>query len=309
MGAPLEYAKLTLSDLGALDKQKTVLFMSVSPIEVHGPHLPVGLDVMVSEEVRRRAQEELVAARPDLQLVSLPPLHCGSDALPVPGSVSVRASALACVLYDYAQGLAKQGFKYLVVLDNHGGPRHHLAILAAARDAWRRLGFYLIHPFADIYKQMIRDDPRLLAATGLKIGECGDDADNHAGVNETSIYLAMGVDSSIDQRCRAIPPSVPLPLDGLPQFLDRAGALLTRLGAVKTGPDLRHLAQTLGWVGRKPLVPYMGAPARASREAGDAMLKAHVRITLTLVEKALAGEEVLPDPILGALSFLRRLPE
>jgi creatinine amidohydrolase/Fe(II)-dependent formamide hydrolase-like protein len=309
VAAVVEYVDLSLSGISALRRDKAVFFISVSPIEVHGPHLPVGIDVMISEEVRRRTQGELARTRPDLLLVNLPPLYCGSDALPVSGSISVRAPALESVLCDYARALAKQGFKYLVVLDNHGGPRHHLAILAAARNAWRKLGFRVIHPFADIYKLMIRDDPELLAMTGLRPGECGDDADNHAGTNETSMLLAMSPDKSLDQRWRTMPASVPPRLRGLPRLLDRAGALLWRIGAVETGPDLRHLAQTLAWVGEKPFVPYMGAPTRASAEAGEAMLKAHVRITLALLGKALAGERVLPRPILGALSFLRRLPE
>jgi len=309
MTAAVEYAKLSSSELYALDKPKAVLFMSVSPIEVHGPHLPVGTDVMVSEEVRRRVQDELAISRPDIQPVDLPPLYCGSDALPVPGSVSVRAAALEAVLYDYAKALGMQGFKYLVVLDNHGGPRHHLAILSAARKAWRNLGFCVIHPFADIYKRMIRDDPRLLAMTGLAPGKCGDDRDNHAGTNETSIAVAITQDTLLEGQCRSIPPSEPPQLKGLPRLLDAVGALLTRLGASETGPDLRHLAQTLAWVSERPLVPYMGAPALASRQAGEAMLRAHVHITLALLNRALAGEEVLPKPILGRLSFLRKLPE
>ena len=304
----IEYVKMSLTDLEKLDKDKAVLFLSVGPIEVHGPHLPVGTDLVVAEEVRRRTQKELAALHPELVLVDLPSLYCGSDALPVPGSISVRATALESVLFDYAKGLARQGFTYLVVLDNHGGPRHGLAIFAAARRAWREFKFCVVHPFADIYKRMIRDDAELLAMTGLTAGMCGDDSDNHAGTNETSLMLAIAKDGSLEGRLN-IPASVPPALRGLPKFLDRTGALAAKLGAKETGQDLRHLAQTLAWVGERPLIPYMGAPALASPQAGEAMLKAHVDITLRLLERALAGEEVLPAPLLCRLAFLRKLPE
>ena len=299
----LKYVEMSLTDIRDLDRDKAVFFLSVGPIEVHGPHLPVGTDLVVAEEVRRRSQEELGRRHPGLLVVELPPLYLGSDALPVPGSMSVRASALESTLYDYAKGLALQGFKYLVVVDNHGGPRHGLAIYAAAHAAWRKLRFYLIHPFSEI-----RDDPALLGMTGLGPGTCGDDADNHAGTNETSLMLAICKDGSLPPH-RGIPPSFPPRLRGMTALLDRLGVLLGAMGARETGPDIRHLAYTLAWVRQRPMTPYMGAPDKASPKAGEAMLRAHVEITLGLIEKALSGETVLPEPILGRLAFLRRLPE
>ncbi|MEX0974983.1 MAG: creatininase family protein [Bacillota bacterium] len=306
---PLEYVDLTLRDLPSLDRDKTVFFMSVSPIEVHGPHLPLGTDVMVAEEVRKRVQNELGQSRPDLTLVNMPPLYCGSDALPVLGSISVQAGGLSSVLYDYARALSRQGFKYLVILDNHGGPRHHMGIDAAARRAWSKHRFHLIDPFIETYKRMIRHDPALLSMTGLKDGACGDDADNHAGTNETSLMLAIYGEGREIPGLDQIPASLPSQLRGVPRLVDSVGAALHSLGATHAGTDLKHLAQVLAWTGKKGFLPYMGAPSAATREAGEAMFRAHVKITIYLLERALAGESGLPTPVLSSLSFLRRLPE
>ena len=49
--------------------------MAVSPIEVHGPHLPLGTDVFVAEELRRRYAAALQEEFPDYTLVVLPSLH------------------------------------------------------------------------------------------------------------------------------------------------------------------------------------------------------------------------------------------
>lgn len=306
---PLCYVDMTGADLATLDREKTVFFMPVSPIEVHGPHLKLGTDVIVAEEVKRRVQAQLSRERPDLTLVDLPPLYCGSDALPAPGSISVGAGGLSSVLYDYARALSRQGFKYLLVTDNHGGPRHHLAINTAAQKAWKKHRFHLIDPFIEVFKRMVRLDPSLLSMTGLGPGSCGDDTDSHAGTNETSLILAAyGESRDLDSYDRV--PASKLPaLRGLSRRVDSLGAALARAGAKDAGNDLRHLARMLAWTGQKGFVPYMGAPARASREAGEAMLRAHVKISVYLLELALSGGSGIPTPLLGWLSFLRWLPE
>lgn len=306
--AVLEYIRLTPELLQGLPRDSTVFTIVVSPIEVHGQHLPFGTDIYIAEAVRDRVLSALEENRPEVCFVSLPHLYCGSDALPYPGSLSVNATALEGVLTDYCKGLAKQGFKYLVVFDNHGGPRHHLAISSAARRAWRKWRFQLIDPFIDIYRRMIVHDPELLSMTGLRPAECGDDADNHAGTNETSLMMAVCPELVL-RDVREVKAAHPPKLSGAAKIVDGLGRLVEALGGKRTGADLRHLAQAIAWTGQDGFLPYMGAPALASKEAGEAMLGAHVKISVRLIENALSGEDARPVAILEALSLLRRVPE
>ena len=308
----LEYVELRLPDLEALDRATTVFLMSVSPIEVHGPHLPVGTDVFISEELLDRYVAALGVRHPELTFVKLPPLHCGSDALPVPGSLSVPAPHLEGVLVAYGRGLAKQGFHYLFVADNHGGPRHQMAIEAAARTLWRRHRFYLIDPFGVDYRLMVQHDPDFLRRTGLGPGTCGDDADNHAGTNETSLMLACDP-ARVSTDFHEVPPShLPQHRTGAAALVAGLGRVLRALGGRVIGRDLEHLANTLAWVGDPAMKPYMGDPGRASAEAGEAMLSARVAIGVDLFERALASAGRAPvhiTPMLWGVRFLRRLPE
>lgn len=306
---PLRYVEMTGPDVARLDRENTVFFMPVSPIEVHGPHLPLGTDVIVAQEIQRRVQARLEQERPHLTQVDLPALYCGSDALPAPGSISVQAEGLSRVLLDYARGLSSQGFRYLLVSDNHGGPRHHLGINHAAEKAWHKHGFHLIDPFIEVYRRMVRLDPSLLSATGLGPGSCGDDSDSHAGTNETSLMLAIGGKTRNVEEYRQVLASAPPDLGGLPRALSCFGSILAKFGAQDAGGDMQHLARMLAWTGQKGFTPYMGAPALATREAGEAMLAVHVGAALQLLDRAFAGESGLPMPQLGWLSFLRRLPE
>jgi len=225
-----------------------------------------------------RYVSELGKNHPELTLVKLPPLYVGSDALPYPGSLSVPAPHLEGILIAYGQGLAKQGFRYLFVADNHGGPRHQMAIEASARKLWRKHNFYLIDPFGLVFRYMVQHDPDFMQRTGLGPGECGDDADSHAGTNETSLMLAC-CSEKVDSDFGEVEPSLPPPLSGGSAFVASLGRFISSLGFRKLGRDLKkHLANTLAWISHPDMKPYMGDPGKANQEAGEAMIAARVEV-------------------------------
>jgi len=304
MAGVKEYVRMALPEIEALDREKTIFLMAVSPIEVHGPHLPLGTDVFIAEDLLRRYAEALQREYPDYTLVSLPSLYLGSDALPVKGSLSVPAPLLRRVLLAYVKGLAGQGFRYLFLADNHGGPRHQMAIEAASRRAWRRYRFYLVDPFNHEFRLMVQHDPSFLKETGLEPGRCGDDADSHAGTNETSLMLRVDPEQ-VRENWREVTPSLPPPPS-------KAVLLLGRLLGVFSptlGKDMQHLAATLAWVGDPQMKPYMGAPAQAAAEAGEAMLRARTEVAMRFFRDALAGKEIRITPLLWGLRLLQSMPE
>lgn len=312
----MKYVEMSLPELRALDPGKTVFVISVSPIEVHGPHLPVGTDVFISDDLAARYVAELHNRRPDLRFVRLPSLYVGADALPIAGSLSVPAVHLEGVLKAYGQGLAKQGFCYLFVADNHGGPRHQMAVEAAARTLWRRYRFYLIDPFGADFRYMVQHDARFMSRTGLGPGICGDDPDSHAGTNETSLMLACSP-GRVRKDYRSVKASLPPARRGAAKFAGGLATIVRLLGGRTLGRDLDHLANTLAWVSDPEMVPYMGDPSKSTREAGEAMLAARVEVAVDLFERALASgaepesmrQPVHIEPMLWGLRVMRRLPE
>ncbi|MEW6663476.1 MAG: creatininase family protein [Bacillota bacterium] len=299
----IDYARANLTTLKELDREKTVCLMAVSPLEAHGPHLPLGTDVSVAEEVQRRLIAR-ISERPGFRCLVLPPLYAGSDVVPYRGSVNVPAPAFKNLLLAYAGALAAQGFRYLLVTDNHGGPGHQIAMEKAARQAWRKWRFYLLNPFGRIYRKMVCHDRDFLARIDLAPGTCGDDADSHAGTNETSLLLA--IDSNlVDANYRQVPANRPKPLPGLPRLLSRLARLAAAAGLKPAAQELDHLAATLAWVGDRQMLPYMGDPALASREAGERMLEAHMTEAMNMLEEALSGQLVYTTPLLWWLRLLR----
>jgi len=186
-GRILRLSEMTSPELDALDREKTLFVLTVSPLEVHGPHLPLGTDVRVAEEVRDRSVEKLSAARPELDMVLFPSYFAGSDT--IPGSVEIDSRALYYLVMGSGSFLADRGFRYALLVDNHGGPRHQIATAKAVRKLFLDSGLYVAAPFLSFYRKMVENDPELLSRLGAGPGACGDAQDCHAGLNETSLML------------------------------------------------------------------------------------------------------------------------
>ena len=89
--------------LDALDRERTVALLTVSPLEEHGPHLPVG-----------------------------------SFTFETVGTISVRQRVLRDVMVDYGEALARSGFRFVLIANGHAGPGHLTALDEAAAAVSRR---------------------------------------------------------------------------------------------------------------------------------------------------------------------------
>lgn len=297
------YVELTLSDLQEVNTQKTICLITVSPIEVHGPHLPLGTDVFIAEKLQSEYCKALNRNHPDFDLLILPPVYAGCDALPVRGSISVRAKTLESLLVDYVRSLANQGFRYLIVCDNHGGPSHQIAMEIVARKVWRRYKFFLINPFNVVYRKMVQHDEAFLRLISLSTGECGDDADCHAGTNETSLMLAANPE--LVKGYREVPASPCCQWTGIAAVIGLIGNLWGKYNS-KAEADFKHLANLLSWVNAPNMPPYQGSPGLATIEAGERMIKGHVTVMSELAARALSGEKPFTEPMLWGIRPFRK---
>jgi creatinine amidohydrolase len=104
--------ELSSPALDALDRARTVVLLVVSPLEEHGPHLPLGVDAFAARHFAEAVADRLVTARPGWTAVLAPTLHLGSYTFHAPGTVTVRARAVRDVVVDYGRSLAQAGFRH-----------------------------------------------------------------------------------------------------------------------------------------------------------------------------------------------------
>jgi creatinine amidohydrolase len=201
--------ELSSPALAALDRARTVVILTVSPLEEHGPHLPVGVDAFTAAFFARRIAERVVAERPGWRAVLAPPLHLGSFTFDDVGTVRVRQRTLRDVVREYGESLARGGFRYLLVANGHAGPGHLAALEEAAAAVSRRHRVTMVSFTGHLAWTFLRGGflPEIEAALGRPFTETerrafGEDA--HAGWWETSMMLWLRPDL-VDGAYRDLP--------------------------------------------------------------------------------------------------------
>ncbi len=243
----LRLAELSFTELDALDRNRAVVIFTVSPLEEHGPHLPVGTDVFVSEFFAEQLARRIVAEKAEWTVLIGPSLPVGASALEHAGTLLVRARTVRNVALDYGAALARQGFRYILLSNAHGGPRHVVALEEAAAVVSRRYGVRMLSLSGLVLWKVLRGrfSDRLEPILGRALTEDEREAlrgDAHGGLWETSLILLIR------------PELVNASFSGLPP------QRFSLLEALKKNYPLRLGNQT----------GYIGSPAVATKEFGEA---------------------------------------
>src|ERR1700722_5441606 len=119
---PLEFSSLTRAKLDALPKQSTVFFFGVGPLEDHGPHLPLGLDLFEASWMCKATAERLEAEKSGWVGVLMPPFAAGLEGNTTELALTVRPHVLRDWLVDTCRSLRALGFQQFVCFSGHLGP-------------------------------------------------------------------------------------------------------------------------------------------------------------------------------------------
>ncbi len=281
--APVKrWEHLTGDDFAKMDRRRTVVVVPSSPLEVHGPHLPVVTDIAEATGLSLRMMELLHKRRPETEFVLMPPLYVASDVLPHAGSVMFQGDTVRRVHEDLGRSLAKQGFRDIWLTSFHGGPRHFVNMEIAAENVNKRYNARMISVFS-LLLGLITDGGSELstflgAIEGIPDGSL--EGDNHAGLVETSMMLfLMGDKVSGDY-------------GDLPRRTPGLKRLAKGLAPIKLGHG-SGLKDTLRYFREQLLFyvedTYSGDPGNASAEVGEEIME----------KLATRGTDVFHDVLVG----------
>jgi creatinine amidohydrolase/Fe(II)-dependent formamide hydrolase-like protein len=154
--------------------------------EQNGPHLATGKHNFVARHVAGRIASELGTALvyPILPFAPTGDAAARSGHMRFPGSVSVSEETYTAVARDVAASARAAGFRFVMLMGDHGGGQQALEKLAAALDRqWGAQGTRVAY-VPEVYFGAERRVNDFLAARGIKPGA-------HASVPDTSEMMAI----------------------------------------------------------------------------------------------------------------------
>ena len=189
----VRWETLTKKEFDSIDRDRAVVLLTCSPLEVHGPHLPLGADALEGEGLAERMLRFLPERHRDRVFLKLPFIYAATDTVPQPGSLFFQPATTVTVLTDLGRTLAAQGFRDIMVSNFHGGPRHFLAIEKACVKVNRRYGTRMVSVFSLLISRLTQGtanlDDVLAHIPGIDPADLV--GDTHGGLVETSQLLAL----------------------------------------------------------------------------------------------------------------------
>jgi creatinine amidohydrolase len=176
--AAWELSTLTWQEVAALDRSRCVAILPVGALEAHGPHLPLGTDVVIAEAMARAGGERLSARGLEVLLLPALPYSAAPFAAGFPGTLSVDAGAVESLVRGIAGSLGAHGLPLLALANAHLDPAH-LGSLRAAAGAVPEPGAARV-----VFPDLVRRPLAARLTEEFRSGAC------HAGRYETSVVLA-----------------------------------------------------------------------------------------------------------------------
>jgi creatinine amidohydrolase len=174
VGLSVLYEELTAPDfVRAVAKSGSTCIIPLGILEKHGPHLPLGTDLIDVRELALRA------ARNEYTIV-FPAYYVGQilEAKHQPGTVAYSAQMMMTLLQETCDELARNGVKKIILVNGHGGNSAFLHFFCQAQLAGPKdYAVYLFDPSED---PSMDEALKKLRKTSV---------DGHAGEEETSAML------------------------------------------------------------------------------------------------------------------------
>lgn len=173
---PSDWTEIHWPDVSGAMPERWIAVLPLAATEQHGPHLPVGTDVMIAQAYLARVRE-LVADTISATFLPLQPIGISTEHIGYPGTLTLPTDVALKTWTAIGASVARAGIKKLVMVTSHGGNsaamtlvaqdlRAHHGLLAVAT-GWSRFGV----------------PEGLFSADELRHGI-------HGGAVETSIMLA-----------------------------------------------------------------------------------------------------------------------
>jgi creatinine amidohydrolase len=173
---PRDWTDIHWPDIAGAGPARWIAVLPLAATEQHGPHLPVGTDVMIAQAYLARVRELLPGNIP-ATFLPLQPIGISTEHVDYPGTLTLPSEVALQSWIALGEGVARTGIKKLVIVTSHGG--NSAAMTLVAQDLRARHGLLAV---TTAWSRLSAAEG-LFAAEELRHGI-------HGGAVETSIMLA-----------------------------------------------------------------------------------------------------------------------
>ena len=175
---PVRWDELTAGDWGkALEKSNRTCILPMGILEKHGPHCPLGTDLItVREWTARAAKKEYAVVFPDFFFGQI------YEAMHQPGAFAPPAGLVLETLQATCDEIARNGFEKILIVNGHGGNGNFVRYFIQTQlQKPKHYAVFLYDPAPDSafdaeVRRLRKTDPA---------------NDGHAGEEETSVMLSL----------------------------------------------------------------------------------------------------------------------
>jgi creatinine amidohydrolase len=146
---PRDWTDIHWPDVSGAGPAHWIAVLPLAATEQHGPHLPVGTDVMIAQAYLARVQELLPDTLP-VTFLPLQPVGISTEHVSYPGTLTLPTEVALKTWMALGESVARAGVKKLVMVTSHGGNSAAMTLVAqdlraqqgllAVTTAWSRFG-------------------------------------------------------------------------------------------------------------------------------------------------------------------------
>jgi creatinine amidohydrolase len=173
---PRDWTDIHWPDVSRTGPARWIAVLPLAATEQHGPHLPVGTDVMIARAYLARVRELLTDTIP-ATFLPLQPVGISTEHIGYPGTLTLPTEIALKTWMALGECVARAGIKKLVMVTSHGG--NSAAMTLVAQDLRAKCGLLAV---TTGWSRFGAPDG-LFSAEELRHGI-------HGGAVETSIMLA-----------------------------------------------------------------------------------------------------------------------
>jgi creatinine amidohydrolase len=126
---PRDWTDIHWPDFAGAGRERWIAVLPLAATEQHGPHLPLGTDVMIAQAYLARVRE-LVHDSVPVTFLPIQAIGISTEHIDFPGTLTLPTEAALKTWFALGESVARAGLKKLVMVTSHGGNSAAMSLVA-----------------------------------------------------------------------------------------------------------------------------------------------------------------------------------